>query len=140
MNLEKITQFHQFLVQGGKAPDSPSVPHSLAGEGSPACPRGGRWPPPQVAPCAWPEHCPASLPLSQQRSATKYCFMALVLCYTAGKFDYYLCCCVSFLNRRFGSLFLLPRVPIGSLFHKKLGPYFSARRSLKVLTSVQCHR
>ena len=65
------------------------------------------------------------------------CFMALVLCYTAGKFDYYLCCCVSFLNRRFGSLFLLPRVPIGSLFHKKLGPYFSARRSLKVLTSVQ---
>ena len=64
-----------------------------------------------------------------------YCFMALVLCYTAGKFDYYLCFCVKFLNRRFGSLFWLPRVPIGSLFHKKLGPYFSARRSLK----VQCN-
>ena len=38
--------------------------------------------------------------------------MALVLCYTADKFDNYLCFCVKFLNRRFGSLFLLPRVPI----------------------------
>ena len=45
-----------------------------------------------------------------------YCFMAPVLCYTAGKFDYYLWFCVKFLNCCFGSLFWLPRVPIGSLF------------------------
>ena len=31
---------------------------------------------------------------------------------------------LNFINRRFGSLFCLPRVPIGSLFHEKLGPYW----------------
>jgi len=31
---------------------------------------------------------------------------------------------LNFINRRFGSLFWLPRVPIGSLFHEKLGPYW----------------
>ena len=31
---------------------------------------------------------------------------------------------LNFTNCRFGSLFWLPRVPIGSLFHKKLGPYW----------------
>ena len=30
---------------------------------------------------------------------------------------------LNFINR-FGSLFWLPRVPIGSLFHEKLGPYW----------------
>ena len=29
---------------------------------------------------------------------------------------------LNFINRCFGSLFWLPRVPIGSLFHEKLGP------------------
>ena len=28
----------------------------------------------------------------------------------------------NFINRPFGFLFWLPRVPVGSLFHKKLGP------------------
>ena len=31
---------------------------------------------------------------------------------------------LDFINCCFGSLFWLPRVPIGSLFHEKLGPYF----------------
>ena len=31
---------------------------------------------------------------------------------------------LNFLNRSLGSLFWLLRVPIGSLFHKKLGPYW----------------
>ena len=31
---------------------------------------------------------------------------------------------LNFINRPFGSLFWLPRVPIGSLFHEKLGPYW----------------
>jgi len=31
---------------------------------------------------------------------------------------------LNFINRRFGSLFWSPRVPIGSLFHGKLGPYW----------------
>ena len=31
---------------------------------------------------------------------------------------------LNFKNHRFGSLFWLPRVPIGSLFHEKLGPYW----------------
>ena len=31
---------------------------------------------------------------------------------------------LNFINRRFGSLFWLLRVPIGSLFHEKLGPYW----------------
>ena len=31
---------------------------------------------------------------------------------------------LNFINRRFGSLFWLLRVPIGSLFHDKLGPYW----------------
>ena len=48
----KITQCRQFLALGVRAPDSPVVPHSLAGAESPACPRGGRWPPPRAAPCA----------------------------------------------------------------------------------------
>ena len=32
-------------------------------------------------------------------------------------------CASDFVNHPFGSLFWLPKVPIGSLFHKKLGPY-----------------
>ena len=32
-------------------------------------------------------------------------------------------CALNFTNSRFGSLFWLPRVPIRSLFHNKLGPY-----------------
>jgi len=31
---------------------------------------------------------------------------------------------LNFINRLFGSLFWLPRVPIWSLFHEKLGPYW----------------
>ena len=31
---------------------------------------------------------------------------------------------LNFINCRFGSLFWLPRVPIGSLFQEKLGPYW----------------
>ena len=32
---------------------------------------------------------------------------------------------LNFINPCFGSLYWLPRVPIGSLFHEKLGPYLS---------------
>ena len=43
---------------------------------------------------------------------------------------------LNFINRRFGSLFWLLGVPIGSLFHKKLGPYFIAWGSLLVFGTV----
>ena len=48
---------------------------------------------------------------------------------------------LNFINSRFGSLFWLLEVPIGSLFHKKngslLGPYLKAKGSLIVLGTVQ---
>ena len=52
-----------------------------------------------------------------------YCFMALVLCYTAGKFDFYLCLCVKFHKSSLqvpiftaeGPYFIKSWVPIGSL-------------------------
>ena len=47
---------------------------------------------------------------------------------------------LNFINSRFGSLFWLLEVPIGSLFHKKngslLGPYLKAKGSLIVLGTV----
>ena len=43
---------------------------------------------------------------------------------------------LNFINRCFGSLFWLLGVPIGSLFHKKMGPYLKAWGSLLVLESV----
>ena len=39
-------------------------------------------------------------------------------------FNFQLCFSSDFINCPFRSLFWLPRVPIGSLFHKKLGPYW----------------
>merc|ERR1712218_503041 len=42
-----------------------------------------------------------------------------------------------FINRRFGSLFWLLGVLIGSLFHKKMGPYLKAWGSLLVLEALQ---
>ena len=53
-----------------------------------------------------------------------YCFMVLVLCYTAGKFDFYLCLCVKFHKSSLqvpiftaeGPYFIKSWVPIGSLF------------------------
>ena len=48
---------------------------------------------------------------------------------------------LNFINSRFGSLFWLLEVPIGSLFHKKngslLGPYLKAKGSLIVLGTVR---
>ena len=41
-----------------------------------------------------------------------------------------------FIHRRFGSLFWLLGVLIGSLFHKKMGPYLKAWGSLLVLEAV----
>ena len=41
-----------------------------------------------------------------------------------------------FIHRRFGSLFWLLGVLIGSLFHKKMGPYLKAWGSLLVLETV----
>ena len=41
-----------------------------------------------------------------------------------------------FIHRSLGSLFLLLRVLIGSLFHKKMGPYLKAWGSLLVLEAV----
>ena len=41
-----------------------------------------------------------------------------------------------FIHRRFGSLFWLLGVLIGSLFHKKMGPYLRAWGSLLVLEAV----
>ena len=43
---------------------------------------------------------------------------------------------LNFINRRFGSLFWLLRVPIGSLFHEKLGPYWVIFLSMKVPISL----
>ena len=42
-----------------------------------------------------------------------------------------------FIHRRFGSLFWLLGVLIGSLFHKKMGPYLKAWGSLLVLEAVE---
>ena len=39
-------------------------------------------------------------------------------------FDFSYAYALNFINRCFGSLFWLLGVPIGSLFHKKLGPYW----------------
>ena len=43
---------------------------------------------------------------------------------------------INFINRCFGSPFWQLGVPIGSLFHKKLGPYFKAWGSLLVWLTV----
>ena len=45
---------------------------------------------------------------------------------------------LNFINHCFGSLFWLLGVPIGSLFHKKLGPFFKAWGSLLVRVTVHC--
>ena len=45
---------------------------------------------------------------------------------------------LNFINRRFGSLFWLLGVAIGSIFHKKMGPYPQAWRSLLVLVGSCC--
>ena len=45
---------------------------------------------------------------------------------------------LNFINRCIWSLFWLLGVPIGSLFHKKLGPFFKAWGSLLVRVTVHC--
>ena len=51
----------------------------------------------------------------------KWCFT----CYTVGKFWFFLCFnALNFINRCCVSLFWLLGVPAGSLFYKKLGPYW----------------
>ena len=45
-------------------------------------------------------------------------------------FDFSYAYTSNFINHIFGSIFWLLGVPIGSLFHKKLGPYFKAWGSL----------
>ena len=58
----------------------------------------------------------------------------LVQGYTVGKFWFFsYAYALNFINHCFGSLFWLLGVPIGSLFHKKLGPFFKAWGSLLVL-------
>ena len=62
----------------------------------------------------------------------------LVQGYTVGKFWFFsYAYALNFINHCFGSLFWLLGVPIGSLFHKKLGPYFKAWGSLLVLVTVR---
>ena len=62
----------------------------------------------------------------------------LVQGYTVGKFWFFsYAYALNFINHCFGSLFWLPGVPIGSLFHKKLGPYFKAWGSLQVYVTVK---
>ena len=51
-------------------------------------------------------------------------------------FYFYLCFALIFIHRCFGSLFWLLGVLIGSLFHKKIGPYLKAWGSLLVLETV----
>ena len=51
-------------------------------------------------------------------------------------FDFSYAYALNFINRCFGSLFWQLGVPIGSLFHKKLGPYFKAWGSLLVWLTV----
>ena len=61
----------------------------------------------------------------------------LVQGYTVGKFWFFsYAYALNFINHCFGSLFWQLGVPIGSLFHKKLGPYFKAWGSLLVLVAV----
>ena len=49
----------------------------------------------------------------------------LGLVYTVRKFQFLpMLHALNFINRSFGSLFWLLGVPIGSLFHKKIGPYW----------------
>ena len=54
-------------------------------------------------------------------------------------FDFSYAYALNFINRCFGSLFWQLGVPIGSLFHKKLGPYFKAWGSLLVLVTMHWH-
>ena len=63
----------------------------------------------------------------------------LVQGYTVGKFWFFsYAYALNFINNCFGSLFWLLGVPIGSLFHKKLGPFFKAWGSLLVRVTVHC--
>ena len=63
----------------------------------------------------------------------------LVQGYTVGKFWFFsYAYALNFINHCFGSLFWLLGVPIGSLFHKKLGPFFKAWGSLLVRVTVHC--
>ena len=63
---------------------------------------------------------------------------ALGLVYTVRKFWFLpMLHALNFINRRFGSLFWLLGVPIGSLFHK-LDPYWSLHQSLGV-PIIFCH-
>ena len=62
----------------------------------------------------------------------------VVLGYTVDKFWFTCAYALNFINRCFGSLFWLLGVPIGSLFHKKLGPFFKAWGSLLVRVTVHC--
>ena len=50
-------------------------------------------------------------------------------------FNFFLCLCVKFHKSVFWVPILAAGVPIGSLFHEKLGPYFKAWGSLLVFAS-----
>ena len=54
-------------------------------------------------------------------------------------FDFTYAYTLIFIHRRFGSLFWLLGVLIGSLFHKKMGPYLKAWGSLLVLETVSSY-
>ena len=60
-----------------------------------------------------------------------HCWQILIITYAYALF---------FIHRRYGSLFWLLRVLIGSLFHKKMGPYLKALGSLLVLEAVRLKR
>ena len=60
----------------------------------------------------------------------------LVLVYTVGKFDFYLCLHINFHTLTFWVLILAAGGPYGVLISQKMGPYLKALGSILVLEAV----